>query len=544
MKPFATFDIETDPFKYGRHVKPFACDFFDGKRHQLFWGKDCVARCFAVMRCFNGYIYAHNGGKFDFQFLLPLLPVNDCKVSMIRSRISKIAFAKVEFRDSYLMLPIPLKTYGKTPIDYRKMESDVREQHKAEICRYLKDDCESLYEMVREFSEEYGFGLTLAGRTFAQLKKRFDIVPPKCDVFFDRKFRRYYYGGRVEFFELGRLRGAFKICDINSAYPFAMKSRHAFGRAFLSVNTLPTKPSILETCFVSFVGESAGGIPWHEADGSLSFKPHRGEFHCTGWELVAARDLGLVKVQKVLRCHRPLELRHFSEFVDYFYGMKKKAEKGSPEEIFAKLILNSCYGRFATRADLFTETKITEYGDEPEENIEAKKKGEDPPWTLTNDFEDVGISIWETPTPLRPDSFYNVATAASITGAVRAQLMRSLAACQRPVYCDTDCIIAENCDALKISPELGDWKLEGETEKDGLWIAGKKLYAAKLKTGKWKCAAKGVRIPPEQICRIALGEVVKSNFDAPSFSLKSGTKFVSRTVRRDDQRKRRKSVDG
>lgn len=539
MKPFATFDIETDPFKRHRYPLPFCCDFFDGNKHRVFWGADCVAKCFAVMRKFKGYIYAHNGGKFDFKYLLPLIDPNSSTVKVIKGRIAKIALNNVEFRDSYLMLPVPLAKYGKTPIDYKKLEANVRTFHRAEIIAYLKNDCENLYRMVDEFVGEYGFGLTLAGRTFAALKSRFNIEPPKTNGFYDTKMRKYYYGGRVEFFELGHLRGQFSIFDINSAYPAVMRSKHCFNTDFISVNVLPTNREILQTCFISLRGESFGGIPWRTEENGLSFKPTTGVFNLTGWELLAALDLKLLKIKSVLVCHRPLECRDFSAFVDYFYALKRKAAKGSSDELFAKLLLNSCYGRFALNPEHYRDVKLTNYGDEPDENTETRKKGDIPPWTLANDFPEVGISIWEKLVPPRQDSYFNVATAASITGAVRAFLMHSLVGVKRAVYCDTDCIICERGDGLKIGAELGEWKLEGVTVPDGLWIAGKKLYAAKLTTDKWKTAAKGVRLDPRDICRIAEGETLTTTLDAPTFSLLTGDSFCTRTIRRDDLRIRR-----
>lgn len=541
MKPIATFDIETDPFKRGRFPQPFACDFFDGKTHRTFTGKRCVRDCFKLMRKFDGYIYAHNGGKFDFQYLLPLLPIPETKLHTIKSRIAKIILpgGKCEFRDSFCMMPIALKTYNKVEIDYTKLEPDVRHLHMPEIISYLKSDCENLYRMVNEFIDEYGFGLTIAGRAFSELKKRFDITPPKTNKFYDARFRRFYYGGRVEFFELGNIKGTFEVYDINSAYPFAMKQEHVFGTEFISLPCLPTNAKILRTCFIRFIGACKGGLPWKADDGSLSFKAHDGEFFVTGWELEAAQRLKLVTISRVVECHRPLTLKNFSPFVDYFYGKKARAEKGSGEEIAAKLMLNSCYGRYALNAENFTDTQLCKFGEEPDENNTARREGKEPLWTLGMEFEEICISVWEKSVPLNAKSFYNVATAASITGCVRAHLLESLAEVRRPVYCDTDCIICESPGPLPIGSEIGEWKLEGKTVEDGMHIAGKKLYAANLTSGKWKCASKGVRITPADIVKIASGESVTSTLEAPTFSLKSGARFVTRTVRRDDKRIRR-----
>lgn len=559
MKPYAVFDVETDPFKAGRMPQPFLCAFYDGKSCRVFKGPNCIRDCFKVMRRFTGYIYAHNGGKFDFKFILPLAPKTRTKLFCIKGRIAKIAFDAVEFRDSYLLLPVPLKAYGKLQIDYRKFEAGEREKHLKEITEYLKADCYYLYEMLGEFVTEYGFGLTMAGRTFSQLKERFDIKPPKTNEHYDAKFREFYYGGRVQFFELGPVRGRFNIYDINSAYPFAMVHRHVFGSSFISASAIPTNPKILGPCFVKFVGRSNGGLPSRGSDGSLSFLPAQGTFSVTGWELIQALETKSVKIDKVLVCHRPMELRDFSEYVNHFYKLKRNAEKGSSEELFAKLMLNSCYGRFALNPREFRDVTMTAYGDEPDENYAYKKENPEPkfdgknkeslveydewqagvPWQLANDFEDTGISIWEKPAKLNSNAFFNVATAASITGFVRAYLGRALAMVKRPVYCDTDSIICEESGPLRIGEDLGHWKHEGKIMRDSLFIAGKKLYAARLESGKWKYASKGVRLAPEQIVEIAQGKAITSTLDAPTFSLLTGERFITRTVRRDDQRKRK-----
>lgn len=577
MKKIAVFDLETDPFKAGRSPVPFLAGFFDGERTRIFKGKNCVAECYALMRKFGGYIYAHNGGKFDFRYLLPHLTKDKAELFAINGRAASFRLENgTEFLDSFCVLPVALKaTGGKKDIDYRKLERDVRDEHMSEIIEYLKQDLYVLHEKVTEFVGEYGFGITLAGRTFAQFKEKFGIHPPKTNEFFDRRFRDYYYGGRVEFFELGPIKGTFKLIDINSAYPHAMTRGHAFGLEFETRDSLPGDRQTLETSFVRFIGR-ARGLPFRGEDKSLSFGEHAGEFFATGWELANAIDFGDVEIDAVISCLIPTETRNFSEFVHHFYGMKKKAEKGSSDELFAKFFLNSSYGRFALNPREFVDVKMTAYREEPEENIVWRKKvcafvkmkhpelrGKKfremaaaywdkfaDKWTIANDFEDDGITIWEKPVEIKSNSFFNVATAASITGCVRANLARALRSVKRPVYCDTDSIICSDTGKLRLGTDLGEWKLEAVSKKDGLHIAGKKLYAMEIaddpKGKKWKFASKGVRLKPEQIVRVAKGEKIVSKLDAPTFSIftsqsvaGSERDFVERTTVRDDFRKRR-----
>lgn len=574
MKPIGTFDLETDPFKKHRSPKPFLAGFYDGKTIRIWKGPNCVRDCYKEMRKFSGYIYAHNGGKFDFRYLLPYLYKDGAELRPIKGRAARFILPnKTEFRDSYCILPVPLKaTGGKLEMDYRKLEANVRHKHMDEIVTYLKADLLVLHEKVTEFVSEYGFGMTLAGRTFDQFKKHFNLNPPKTNEFYDRKFRQYYYGGRVEFFELGHLRGKFKLIDINSAYPAAMMKDHAFGTEWEDLTRLPKTG--VEQCFIRFIGESKGGLPWRGEDKSLSFAPRVGEFFVSGWEFVAAQKARAVRVDEYISILRPLETRNFSEFVTHFYGMKKRAEKGSSDELFAKLILNSSYGRFALNSRDYRDVQMESAAGEPDENKLFRKqiaklvtrkfpklrgdafkekcasywRGLEGKWELTNKFEDVGISVWERPSEVKSDAFFNVATAASITGAVRAFMFESLRAVKRPVYCDTDSIICEDTGKLKLGVELGEWKLECESVTDGLWIAAKKLYALKIKNGKkpWKLASKGVRLSAGEIKKVAEGETIKTTLIAPTFSIFTSnsikgnkTDFVTRTTRRDDKRIRK-----
>lgn len=50
----------------------------------------------------------------------------------------------------------------------------------------------------------------------------------------------------------------------------------------------------------------------------------------------------------------------FKEFVATLYDMKLKSEKGSPQYVIAKLLLNSLYGRFAIDPNLYKHKLITE----------------------------------------------------------------------------------------------------------------------------------------------------------------------------------------
>jgi len=124
--------------------------------------------------------------------------------------------------------------------------------------------------------------------------------------------------------------------------------------------------------------------------------------------------------------------------------------------------------------------------------------------------------------------YYNVATAASITGFVRAYLWRAICQCGGVLYCDTDSIAARDVSMIPLGDELGDWGADGVFERGA--IAGKKLYAYRYKKGTepkdnagknicWKIASKGGRLSPRQIVRICKGEQIVFEPETPTFSL-------------------------
>jgi hypothetical protein len=133
------------------------------------------------------------------------------------------------------------------------------------------------------------------------------------------------------------------------------------------------------------------------------------------------------------------------------------------------------------------------------------------------------------------EGFYNVATAASITGYVRAMLWRTICASDGVLYCDTDSLICERF-AGDIGPNLGQWSLECNVS--AAYIAQRKMYALKSdefddekQDYKWKTASKGVQLSVEQIVNGVKNKVdLKVAKISPAFSLKYGQRFFKKTI--------------
>jgi hypothetical protein len=170
---------------------------------------------------------------------------------------------------------------------------------------------------------------------------------------------------------------------------------------------------------------------------------------------------------------------------------------------------------------------------------------------MTYEAHETGLSFWvkDAEQDESKMKFVNVAAAASITGFVRAHLLKSMKACSVVHYCDTDSIIGQGVESLDLGSNLGQWKLEAECDR--VHIGGKKLYAAHVagtgeedsthpETGKkikpYKIASKGVRFSHRQIIAVSEGVSQTYQFDAPNYSPSSPPRFVKRTVNRDDKR--------
>jgi DNA polymerase elongation subunit (family B) len=510
----AVIDFETDPYQYGQIVAPFCAGYYDADEYRQFWGDDCVIQLINFLREIEPkIIYAHNGGKFDFFFLLDYI---DEKLKIINGRIAQATILNNlhELRDSYLILPMPLKkSGGKKNISYRKMRKQFREKYKTEILSYLYYDCVALFEWVTAFRNDYGGGLTLAGAAFKQLKKTgYNVVNTYDD--FDTTFRDFYFGGRVECFKVGAFTGDYLYVDINSAYPYAMTHKHWTSNQYVQVLMLPEKPYY----FAEIIAVSRGALPLKNDDGL--FFPNDDiprTYKVSGWEIQAGLDTNTLKILKVVNCYKPLLVADFCEYVDKFFALKFEAEQrgDNTQRTFAKLMLNSAYGKFGQNGRDFEDFALCQSGQYPEgENWEPYNRNE------------TGHAIFSKPAPV--DRFYNVATAASITGFVRAFLWRAICSAEEPLYCDTDAIICKSFGG-EVGDKLGQWDIEFKPTE--IYIAQKKMYALKDADGYIKKACKGVRLTFNQIKG---GVLKRENFvykkPSPAFSLKYGARFFTREI--------------
>jgi hypothetical protein len=572
-RTLAVIDSETDPFKFGRVPKPFLWGFYE-KGNYVDFLDDKLSSCteklldYLVSRKDPLLLYAHNGGKFDFFFFMEHGAIENPAL-IINGRIVKACFLGIhEIRDSYAIMPIPLKkmidkeTGGKLDIEYEKLEADVRHLHMPEIRTYCERDNRVLYSYVEKFREKFGDKLTVGSAAITELEKHHPVS--RQNTSHDIQFRPFYFGGRVECFESGKIDAPpgrkLKIYDVNSMYPKAMHAfDHPTGANYVAIKDAgklfdPRTGNLKGfggVYFMRFMGRNNGAIPRkNEETNKLDFNTSSGEYYACSHEIKAACELGLLKVDKILDVFVPCNYQRFKDFVEFWSAEKVRCKQEGDEagETFAKLVLNSAYGKFGSNANEFKEWYIYDDLADDAEKIKFEEWRDQHP-TIRGGKNGKAISrgaemvhdygrfeIWQAPNP-SDRGFFDVAVAASITSAARSMLLRAIHGADRPLYCDTDSLVCLELQGVEIdSFKLGAWKFEGST--DTIYIAGKKMYSCRLdevgKDGKpkFKTASKGAHLTHDDIIKVCAGEVVHWQSDAPNFKFSGDTKFVARNIRK------------
>lgn len=522
-REIAAADCETDPFEYGATIEPFIWGiFYEDGTQEVFHDTDDFINS---VRDKDIIVYAHNGGKFDWHFIAKY--INDfSQVMIINGRLAKFKIGQCEFRDSYSLFPLPLSAYKKDDFDYSKLTKENRAKHMPEITKYLLNDCEYLMELVKDFIDKFGMNLTLASSAMKQWKKISDDVPKTNSTYYET-YSRFYYGGRVQPFEYGTIENNnIYMYDINSAYPYAMLFSHAYGGNIVSAEY---DGKIRDKGFYILTAPSRGFFPYRCPDTNKLLFPDDNmirKFAVTGWELrLYNRYYQDFEIKGVFL---PITYTDFKDYIYKWYELKNNSPKGSTDYLFAKLMMNSLYGKFGANAAKYKEYEII-----PDNMIAAHtfETGKSFSGQIGNK------ALMSNPLDESKQRYFDVCTAASITGFVRAYLYEAILKIKenggQVLYCDTDSIafIHSKPDKIfNIGSELGQWSCDGHFKFGA--IAGKKLYAFNDFKGKYKTASKGVKLTPKQIINVANGETEIWQSIAPTFSLKKEPYYQSRKVKK------------
>lgn len=453
-------------------------------------------------------IYAHNGGGYDWisfvQFALhegknkrQALSAACSGSRMVTLNITIEKSHSVHLCDSLQLLRSKLDDLAKVFVGKRKIDTGDRlphelwEQDRQLFDRYHSNDTEVLLEIMEKalflmrdkVAKIESFGYTIgstAMKVFRTIGMEREISVPS-DKYLKDFLRVGYRGGRVECFKPGYY-DKVTVYDINSLYPFAMKSTPVpvSDRGFWT--TKYTENSI--SCFeIEWNQKRRDVFPVLMLKGNGVYNG-KGIFFSPEIDLLRSIDPDCSI--HFSRGYEFIETDYiFRSFVDRLYQLRldypDTKENKSPIALLAKFLLNSLYGKFgqhAERESIISDSEINL--DNLPDNGESDIRVINPRLGVCGlmkqsrcEFEHVGI-------------------AGMITSVARVQLYKGLlsAGFSNVVYCDTDSVHTTGMLADSIvGRELGMFKNEGSGS--GVY-AGKKLYGLRSPDGKEKIRVKGV----------------------------------------------------
>ena len=332
-----------------------------------------------------------------------------------------------------------------------------------------------------------------------------------------------------------------------------------------------SEPQLNEhTCFITLECDNRGALLGYDGENTLTSGIGHGIFHTTIHEYRTALRLDLISDVRLIKTIDCSLQTTFENFIDPLYAQRRElieqrdAWQGSREVpgfyalerdiLFLKLLMNNAYGKFAQDPSRFKEWFITD----PNETVPADEK---PRPVAASDYYDAELpyegahyrctkrpqrpdvweaninhadyTMWSRPTiNTRGGGFYNVGTAASITGAARAVLMEAIHNADDAIYCDTDSVVCRGLRNTGIdSSKLGAWKLEGQFCE--AYLAGKKSYGLVREDGTSKVRHKGGTVSLAEMQAMVLSNASISTINKGVTIAKDGSQtYITRTARR------------
>lgn len=511
-------------YKGKGYLKESECVFYTRAQFEKWINKTCTGKKRFI-------ITAHNVG-FDVRItgIMKRLVKNGWKRNSFILDEHKFMAAlrkdntSIFIMDNMQLFNVSLKSLGES-IGISKLEVDFETADDNSLLTYCKRDVEVMrvaWSKWSTFIQEFDLGnfkATIGSQAFTAFKHRFkenDIYIHTNERVIELE-RESYHGGRVECFYIGKYdSSSIYNLDVNSMYPYIMKtvklpykliayyekiSLNDFKRIHNNTNyiceatvkiTRPLLPALNNGRLIFPVGNVSG--VWTKSE--LEYAMRNG------------------KLLDVRRCAIYAEAILFKDYVDFFYAQRLQFKKEGNTQFayFAKLLMNSLYGKFGQK---MTEYEVTGFNpDLPDQGgstydlfkrMQVKYRVID------------GIIEKESGTFEGYDSF--VAVAAAITGAARAYLLSliEIAGWDNVLYCDTDSLFVNKKGRSNLSSVINNiaiGKLKVEAVADSITILGAKRYIFGSKV-----ANKGIRKDAVRITKNTYSQVQFESFAA---SINSG----------------------
>ena len=310
------------------------------------------------------YLYAHNQ-SFDFPVLKGFKYLKKrgwkLKLSIIEGPPNCLIFISgrrtIVILDTLNYFRMSLEELGKD-IGLPKLIMPETWHNTEEADIYCKRDVEICLKAMLNFIQlvkEWDLGnysITIPSQAFNCYKHRFMTAPIFIDV--NEKAlklsRSAYNGGRTECFKIGTINEPMYLLDINSQYPFVMRSNEypVECQTYIKDVSLRELNDLLSEYMVTAHVAINTNIPIYPIRhaGKLIFPIGKYETYLSSPELTHA--LAYNHIEKVYACAVYKKAHIFQDFVDYFYKKRLEYKRKDNEvmSLFCKLLLNSFYGKF------------------------------------------------------------------------------------------------------------------------------------------------------------------------------------------------------
>ena len=399
----------------------------------------------------------------EFAGAYPYLQLNYLKGRLISARAGA-----VKFIDSGNHFRMTLQKLGES-IGIKKLEMDINDEEYVSTDAWI---CLKGMTMARDYIASIGgkIGATSGSSAVSIWRKMTD--DEFCTGAVDSPWLRAgYYGGRTEIFQKyveGNIRGY----DVNSMYPYCMLWEYP--EYLLNDPGMDKSKGMAEVTVAIPIELFVAPLPWRTPDDCLWYPTGviRGVWTYDEIRFAVKHDARVLEVHKAYGCNSIV--RPFDEYIHTLYDKRKKSSSES-ERLFLKVLMNSLYGKLATKS-VVTRT-VSKY------NLLRKKskRMDEVKWIDHNR----GLLDYQTPAP----PYVNVCWGAMVTANSRMTLTKYFYKVppNSLIYGDTDSIYVVN-HTLPEGKELGELKLEKVAKK--MHVVQPKAY---MLDGEYK--AKGVPKP-------------------------------------------------
>jgi hypothetical protein len=429
-----SFDTEDDS-----NGNPLVIDFYDGVSHFTFTDTLKAWEWIAAQQ--PAHVWACNA-EYDLLNLFQGWAAKVLTLQYVSSGLMRATMdeSDITFFDTLRHWPMSVSAMGEY-IGLPKMKDYLSDKATPRLIAACQRDSEIVYLFVTEMLKRYsGIDLQIKSTLPAmalQYWQTFNRLSlPRIRGVFRENFRQGYYGGRVEVYRFGEIKGPIFHYDVNSLYPHVMRKFEypditrserettspdldKFGMAYIEIDVPKTDLPALP-----FRSEKEILFPYGRIKGAYCYPEIR----------QALKDGAKIrKIHWAIQYDRGI--RPFSEYVDTCYA-NRLASENDLDRTFWKLMMNSLYGKFASKDKLLTISKDREF------TIKSASR------------------------------FSNVIWSAYVTTYARIHLLEKLREAGTVYYCDTDSVFTPN--EMTTGKALGELKLEGVYSRAEFF--GNKVY--------------------------------------------------------------------